>query len=257
MGFGFNNNIFTINLGINLARNSLKIYRSMEKLASGFAINSAADNPAGLVISEQMRSRIASLNKEIEIVSNQINKYQTADSALLQERSKLTELRSLVVAAANEGGIDASARAAYQAEADNIVSSYNLIRESTQFGKQYLLDGSAGSVVNVNQLNSFDLSNTQSAEEAINEIDYEISQLDAQIIHVGATQKHGLESRLTNLRVESQNLTAAESHIRDLDYSFEISNFIKNQLLLKANISLFAHSTITSNSVLSLLEGTR
>ncbi len=257
MGLGFKNNIIAVNLVRNLNQTYFNISKSMEKLASGLAINSAADDPAGLVISEQMRTRIASLNQEIENVSYQINKYQTADSALLQERSKLTELRTLAVAAANEGGIDESARAAYQAEADNIVGSFNMIRESSEFGTQKLLDGSEGSVADVNELISVDLSDTESAEAAMKQIDDEISQLDAQIADVGATQKNSLESRRTNLRIESQNLVAAESQIRDLDYAKEYTNFVKNEMLLKSTLSLLAHSTITSGSVLSLISGTK
>ncbi len=257
MGLGIKNNIMAINLARNLNKTFFNLGKSMEKLSSGLKINSAADDPAGLVISEQMRTRIASLNQEIENVSYQINKYQTADSALLQERGKLTELRTLALAAANEGGIDDSARAAYQAEANNIVESYNMIRESSEFGTQKLLDGSESSVADVNELIPVDLSDTEAAEAAINQIDDEISHLDAQISDVGATQKNSLESRLTNLRIESQNLVAAESQIRDVDYGREISNFMKNQMLLKANISLFAHTSISSASVLSLLSGTK
>jgi len=257
MGLGFKNNMLAVNLARNLHQTYYNIGKSMEKLASGLAINSAADDPAGLVISEQMRTRIASLNQEIENISYQINKYQTADSALLQERSKLTELRTLAVAAANEGGIDESARAAYQAEADNIVNSFNMIRESSEFGNQKLLDGSEGSVANVNKLILIDLSDTELAEAAIKQIDDEISQLDAQIADVGATRKNSLESRLTNLRIETQNLVAAESQIRDLDYSREYANYVKNQMLLNSSLSLLAHTSISSGSVLSLLNGTK
>lgn len=257
MGLGITNNLSAVNLTRNLNQIFYTLGKSMEKLSSGLKINSAADDPAGLVISEQMRTRIASLNQEIESVTFQISKYKKADSALLQERRKLTELRTLAVAAANEGGIDKTARSAYQAEADNIVEGFNMIREYSAFGTQKLLDGSEGSIANVNELISVDLSDTESANASINQIDDEISQLDAQIADVGATQKNSLESRLTNLRVESQNLVAAESQIRDVDYGAEISNFIKNQMLLKVNLSLFAHTTITSGSVLSLLSGTK
>lgn len=257
MGLTIKNNLLAVNLTRNLNQIFYNLGISMEKLASGLKINSAADDPAGLVISEQMRTRIASLNQEIESVAYQISKYKTADSALLQERSKLTELRTLAVAAANSGGIDDAARAAYQAEADNIVDSFNMIRNSSEFGTQKLLDGSEGSLADVNELISVDLSDTESAEAAMSQIDDEIAQLDTQIANVGATQKNSLKSRLTNLRIESQNLVAAESQIRDVDYSREIANFMKNQMLLNTNMLLFAHTTVTSSSVLSLISGTK
>ncbi|MCP4705981.1 MAG: flagellin FliC [candidate division Zixibacteria bacterium] len=257
MGLGIKNNLLAVNLNRNINQTLFNHGKSMEKLSSGWKINSAADDPAALVISEQMRTRIASLNQEIENVSYQISKYKTTDSALLQERSKLTELRTLAVAAANDGGIDDSARAAYQAEADNIVNSFNMIRESSEFGTQKLLDGSEGSIADVNELISVDLSDSEAAEASMNQIDDEIAHLDAQIADVGATQKNSLESRLTNLRIESQNLTAAESQIRDTDYTAEYSNFVKNQMLLKSTLSLFSHTSISSSSVLSLLSGTK
>lgn len=257
MGLGIKNNMLAVNLARNLNQTMYNLGKSMEKLSSGLKINSAADDPAGMVISERMRTRIASLNQEIENVSYQINKFKTADSALLQERRKLTELRTLAIAAANEGGIDESARAAYQSEANNIVNSFNMIRESSEFGSQKLLDGSEGSVADVSELITVDLSDAEAAEAAINQIDDEISRLDAQIADVGATRKNSLESRLTNLRIESQNLVAAESQIRDVDYSREYANFVKNQMLLKSTMSLFAHTSISSSSVLSLINGTK
>jgi len=255
MSFGFNTNLMTINLTRNIGQTYSLIGKSLEKLASGLRINSASDDPAGLVISEKMRTQIASLNQEIDNISNQLNKYQTADSAMLQLRSQLTELRTLAVAAANEGGLDESSRQAYQDEADNIVASYNSLIENTQFGTQNLLDGSEGSVTQANELSNLDFSDAESAEEAIAYIDEEIEQLDAAISDVGATEKYTLESRLSSLRIESENLTAAESQIRDLDYAREYANLIKNQLLLQSTMSLFAHASLSPSSVLMLLDG--
>jgi flagellin len=255
MNFGLKNNLMTLNLTRNIGLTYNLLGKSMEKLASGLRINHAADDPAGLIISEQMRSRIASLNQEIENISNQINKYATAGSAMLQLRGQLTELRSLALAAANEGGLDESSRRAYQDEADNIVNSYNSVIESAQFGHQELLDGSDGSVASVNKINHLDLSDAQSAGESIEYIDEEIEQIDAAIANVGATQKYSLESRLSSLRVESENLTAAESQIRDLDYALEYANFVRHQILLHSGMSLLAHAAISPGTVLLLMNG--
>ncbi len=256
MGYGLlrlNHNLPTIDLHRNLTNVSWQLGKSMEKLASGLAINTAADDPAGLVISEQMRSRIASLNQEIENVSNQINKYSTADSALVQMRSQLTEMRSLAVAAANDGVIDDNMRQAYQNEASNLAESYNRIRETAQFGSQSLLDGSKGSVADVSEIAPMELSSGESSAASVEAIDSEIAKLDSTIGQIGAYEKHNLQGQLRNLRVEAQNLTAAESTIRDMDYAREFSNFLKNQILFQSGISLMAHMGSSPQSLLKLV----
>ena len=238
---------------LNLNRAYGAMLKSMEKLSSGYRINRASDDPAGLVISEQMRSRIASLNQEIENTTISINKYQTADSAALELRQNLTELRSLAVATANSGYNDETTTKAYQAEADNIVANYNRVRQNTSFGNQKLLDGSLGSVAVVPELAPFDLSTAESSEAAMESIDKEITRMDSVLSDIGATQKNDLESRLANLRIEVQNLTAAESQIRDLDFITEYSNFLRNRLVVQAAMSILSHNHISSQTVLRLL----
>lgn len=230
-----------------------QLYDAAFKLSSGLKINRAADDPAGLVISEQMRSRIASLNKEIEGVNHQINKYETASSSLMQMRGLLTEMRSLAVAAANSAVNDPAIMQAYQTEANRLVDTYNDIAQSSQFGTQHLLDGSEGSLANVPELAHVDLSDVAAAEEAIGYIDEESSRLDGTISHLGATQKNDLESRLISLRIESENLQAAKSQIRDTDYALEFSNFIKAGILARSSLAILAHSFIVSRTTMGLL----
>ncbi len=255
MSLVLNHNIAALGLHRNLQKSAWGVYKSMEKLASGLAINTAADNPAGLVISEQMRTQIASLNQEIENVSNDINRYRTADSALMEMRSHLTELRSLAVAAANEGGIDENMRQAYQNEANNIGADYNRIRETASFGTRKLLDGTEGSVANVSELPAVDFSSAETTEASMRRIDDEIARLDNTLSNVGAVEKYDLESRLSNLRVTSENLTAAESSIRDLDYAKEYSTFLRNQMLFSSGISLMAHTRSSPELVIALMSG--
>lgn len=230
--------------------------KSMEKLASGLKINRAADNPAGLIISEQMRSRIATLNQEITNISGQINKYATASSSAMSMRGYLTELRSMAVAASNGAVNDSSIQQAYQAEADRLVETYNNVVETASFGTQNLFDGSSGSLTTIPTMSKVDFATQESSEEAINSIDSEIARLDSSIANMGATQKNYLESRRTNLQVEAENLAAAESTIRDTDYARELSAFIKNQLLIKSAFSILAHSSMTAQTVVKLLGGT-
>jgi flagellin len=255
MGLAINSRVAAMNIWRNLDKSSILLASSMEKLSSGLRINRASDDPAGLVISEQMRSRIASLNQEIENTSIAISKYETADSAVMQLRDNLTQIRSLAVGAANSGINDDTIRAAYQSEADCLVQSYNKIVSEASFGTQKLLDGSAGSLANIAQLKEYDLSSEQGIEDAIKAVDEEAGRLDMVLSDIGATQKNDLESRLANLRIESENLTAAESQIRDTDYITEYSNFLRNKLVVQAAMSLLSHNYISAQSVLTLLRG--
>ncbi len=232
-----------------------QLNKSMEKLSSGLRINRASDDPAGLVISEQMRSRIGSLNQGISNLSNQINKYETASSSAMQLRGNLIELRSLAVAAANGGINDSSIQQAYAAEANRLMATYNNTIDSTAFGTQKLLDGSEGSITTVAYLRGVDLSTPEAAEEAIGMLDSEIGRLDSIITDMGATQKNDLESRRRNLQIEAENLTAAESQIRDTDYAKEISNFLKHNISLKASMTLLAHSNLSARTIVSLFGG--
>ncbi len=231
-----------------------QLNKSLEKLSSGLRINRASDDPAGLVISEQMRARIASLNQEIENISNQINKYETAGSSTMQLRSTLTELRSLAVAAANDGGNDSSMQQAYADEANRLIATYNSTIDSTMYGTQKLLDGSAGSITTVAHLEGIDMSTPESAAEAIGQIDSEIGRLDTVIIDIGASQKNDLESRRRYLQVEAENLTAAESQIRDVDYALEFSNFLKHQISLQASFSLLAYQHLSDRAIVHLFD---
>jgi len=240
--------------GLNRSLNNciIQLGKSMEKLSSGMRINRASDDPAGLVISEQMRSRIGSLNQEISNISNQINKYETASSTAMQLRGNLTELRSLAVAAANGAINDPNIQQAYAAEADRLVTTYNNMVETASFGTQKLFDGGEGSITTISSLSGIDLSSVESSEDAIAAIDDEISRLDTEIINMGATQKNDLESRRSNLQVEAENLSAAESQIRDTDYAKEFSNFMKHQITLQATTAMMAHSNISASTIVSL-----
>ena len=126
-------------ISFNLSSNYLSLMSPLEKLASGLSINRASDGPAALVISEQLRTQIASLNQEIENTSAMIGKYETASSFVSEIRSKLTELRTLAIGAANEGGNSESAQAAYAATADYIVSSHNHVLETAEYNGMSLL----------------------------------------------------------------------------------------------------------------------
>jgi flagellin len=253
MGFSIITNMAALGVARKTADSYAALYKSMERLASGLKINRASDNPAGLVISEQFRSRIASLNQEIENTTQLINKYETASSTVMEMRSQLTELRTLAVGAANEGVNDASSQAAYVQASAYIVAGYNDTADSAVYNGHKMLDGSEGSLANVSKLENISLSSAENAEAAIVVIDEAIAELDAVQIDLGATQKNDLESRRSSLEVTAQNLQAADSLLRDLDYALEVANMVGEMIKVQTSLALMSHTKIQANSVLKML----
>lgn len=238
-------------MSVNKSQKSM--FLSLERLSTGLRINRASDNPAGLIISEKLRTQIASLTQEIENASAQISRYETASSAVSGLRSMLTELRTLAINAANEGGNSEAAQAAIATTADHLVASYNRNIETATFNGSNLIDGSARSVADVDQLTEIDLSTAQLAEEALAKIDEAIAAVDDTQINLGATIKNDLESRRASLEVTRSNLEAAESQIRDTDMALEISNFIALRIRNQAAWAMLAQLNVSSQSVISLI----
>lgn len=237
----------------NINKSWASMYSSMAKLSSGLRINSAADGPAELVISEQLRSQIASLNQEIENTNNLIYKYETASGSLSGFRNQLTELRALAVGAANEGFNSDDAQQAYAFAADSMVNYYNSAVDSAQFNGMALFDGGAGSLGELSNLSGIDFSSAESAEASIDIIDEAIAEVDALQVQVGSTQKNELEAHVRSLSVTSQNLQAAESTLRDTDYGLEFSKMMAEQIKFQAGLALLSYSNMGASSVLSLL----
>ncbi len=228
------------------------LMKSMQKLSTGLRINQASDNPAGLVISERMRSQIASLNQKISNTSLTIKKYETADSAVGQLRSVLTDVRTMALGAANSGFNDSSVQSAYNQAAGDAVSTYNRMINDASFNNANLLDGSEGSLADVSQLSGIDLSSPEQAKQSLEAIDQAMAELDATQVSIGSTQKNELERSRSNMEITVQNLTAAESTIRDTDIPFEIAVMLRNQIQIQAGMSMLAHANFEQRSVLKL-----
>lgn len=226
---------------------------SMEKLSSGLKINRAADGPVQLVISEQLRTQIASLNSQIDNSTNQIAKYETASAAVMELRSKLTDLRSLAISAGNSGVNSEASQEALANEANAITAAFNEAIDSAEFNQSKLLDGSSGSLATVSDLTGVDLSSAEAAEASIGIIDTAIAELDSVQVNLGSTVKNELEATKASMQVTRQNLMAAESIIRDTDYAKTISDFIGNRIQLQIGVALMAHSSMNSMGVLKLL----
>jgi flagellin len=238
-------------LGANQASQALAT--SFERLASGSSINRASDDPAGLVISEQMRALISGLEQEIENMELENSKLNVADSYMDTLSSRLIEMRDTALAAANEGVIDESQRAALQAEINDQVQSYNETIENAAMGRQALLDGSEGSAAEISKVAQMDLSSPKKAEEAVQKIDQAIREVNNARGEVGARQNAEIESGIDNLRSTVRNLEAAYSGITDTDYAEEYSNMLSQQILLQASVAMMSQGNIVSSSASSLV----
>jgi len=231
-----------------------RLARSLERLSTGLRINSGADDPAGIVISENLRSQIASLSQEIDNISGLVSKYTTADSGIGELRSYLHEMRSLALGAANAGGNSEVQQQAYHNSAVALAEAYNNTIEKAQFNGSNLLDGSDGAVATVAAISGIDLSSAGSAENSIAIIDAAMANLDFAQARIGSTQKYDLEARQRSLEVTRQNLIAAESQIRDADFANHYSISIGESIRLQSTLALLAHSSLGAQSVLKLLE---
>jgi flagellin len=252
MGLTINATSYTWNTGYYLNRSIWDSFKALEKLSSGFRINSAADDPAGLVISVQLRSSIATLNQEIKNLSANIGKYETTSSVVQNLRSDLTELRSLAVGAANDGGNSEASQQAFADAANALINTYNGTITNAEYNGSKTLDGSEGSLASIAPLEGLDLSTPEGAAQALDKIDAAASNLDSVLGDLGAKQRYELEARLDNLQVTRQNLIAAESQIRDASFFDQYSNFVASQIRTKAALALMAHSYIVESSVLDL-----
>ncbi|MEW5796555.1 MAG: flagellin, partial [Candidatus Zixiibacteriota bacterium] len=154
MALRINHNIASLNANRNLGLTTTSMEKSMQKLSSGFRINVAADDPAGLVISEQFRAQIAGLNRAIQNSEGSISMIQTAEGALTEINNLLISMRELAIHAANEGFNDSDQLAADQAEIENAVKTIDRIAANTQFGTKKLLDGSKENVASITSNNN-------------------------------------------------------------------------------------------------------
>ncbi len=232
--------------------NSANLFKAMEKLSSGLRINSASDDPAGLIISEQLRAQIGSMNQEIENISANINKYQTADSLVGTMRDHLTELRSLAVAASNTAFNSEEAQAAYNRSAELMAGGYNRIIDNSEYNGAKLFDGSEGSVASVGKLSGINFSDASSIEASLKSIGAAEKELNAAQVEMGSTVKNEFELERNSLRVSVENLTAAESNLRDMDYVSGFTSFVTESFKTKLGLAMLAHSKINAEMVMKI-----
>lgn len=248
--------------------------KSTEKLSSGYRINRAADDAAGLTISEKMRSQIRGLNKASSNAQDGVSLIQVAEGALNETHSILQRMNELATQAANDTNTTAD-RGAIQDEINQLVSEIDRIQSTTQFNTQNLLDGKfAGKSLQVGALNgqgiTISIGNMDSttigvaaanvkvdsftnAGKAMTAIQGAISKVSSQRSYLGALQNR-LEHTISNLDNISENTQSAESRIRDTDMAEEMVEYSKNNILAQAGQSMLAQANQSTQGVLSLLQ---
>ena len=245
--------------------------KSTEKLSSGYRVNRAGDDAAGLSISEKMRSQIRGLNKASDNAQDGVSLIQVAEGALNEAHSILQRMNELAVQGANDTNTTLD-RDAITKEIDQLQSEITRIQSTTQFNTMNLLDGSfTGKNLQVGSLSSqkidikisnmsagslevtgLSVSSYAAAGYAMDKIQSAINMVSEQRSYLGALQNR-LEHTISNLDNISENTSAAESRIRDVDMAEEMVEYSKNNILAQAGQSMLAQANQSTQGVLSLL----
>jgi flagellin len=276
MGLRINTNTASLNAQRNLVGTKLSLDKNLERLSSGYRINRAGDDAAGLAISESLRAQIRGLKQASRNAQDGVSLVQVAEGGLNEISSIMIRLRELAVQAASDtvGPVE---RQFLNVEYDQLVSEIDRISEGTEFNGTPLLSGT-GSVLdfqvgirndpNLDRL-SFDSSKADgnsaalginltsvadkaSAQNSLGAIDTAIISVSAMRADFGAIQNR-LQSTINNLAISHENLSAANSRVRDVDVAEESADFTRNNILLQAGTSVLAQANQSANSALQLL----
>jgi flagellin len=276
MGLRIQNNIEAFNTHRQLTATSTQASKSMEKLSSGYRINRAADDAAGLAISEKMRGQIGGVAQAQRNAQDGISLVQTAEGALNEVHSMLQRVRDLKVQYEN-GTLSDDDKTAIRTEGAALASEITAIQDKTAFNGTSLLKGSPATVAfqvgandgetitaTTGNINAGAGMSEVSAAAAyaddtafgttltLADIDASIKEVSAIRSDFGAVQNR-LEHRLNNLATYQENLTASESRIRDVDMASEMTKFTKLNILQQAGTSMLAQANQAPQGVLSLL----
>ena len=274
MGLRVNTNVTSINAQRNLSSVTNRLSTNFRRLSTGLRISTAADDAAGLAISERLRSQVRSLDQAKRNANDGISLVQTAEGALNEVNSVLTRLRELSIQAAN-GSVSNQDKDTLNEEFTSLVDEIDRIAQSTEFNGINLLDGSSASVsfqvgfgttAGVDTLDvtlqaadetalglaSLDISSTGNTSTAIAAIDTAINTVSSLRGTLGAAQNR-LGSTINNLAIQTENLSAAESRIRDVDVAYETAQLTRNSILQQASISVLAQANAQPQAALALI----
>jgi len=269
-----NNNVMAFNASRNLAMSNNSLGKSLEKLSSGFRINRAGDDAAGLVISQKLRAEVSGLRQAARNAQDGISFAQTAEGALGEVHNMLNRMRDLAVQAANDTN-DAAARTAIKSETDALAAEIGRIGTDTTFSGAAVFtatalsfqvgsEGDAGNQITTtvgtldntalggSDLTALAVDSAVNARLTIEAIDASIDAVSTSRGALGAVQNR-FESTIRNLQVTTENLAASESRIRDTDMADEMVDFTKNQILSQAGTAMLGQANQIPQSVLQLL----
>jgi flagellin len=273
MGLRVNTNILSLNAQRNLADSTGRLQGNYARLSSGLRIASAADDAAGLGISERMRAQIRSLSQAGRNTQDGISLVQTAEGALAEVSNNLTRMRELAVQASN-GTLNTGDRLALDSEFQELVDEIDRIADQTDFNGIQLLDGTDGTVslqvgseesetitLTLSDMtetglgldgSAFDLTTVTSASNALDTIDAAIDSVTTYRGTLGASQNR-LQSATRSIAIAVENLSAAESRIRDVDIAAETADLTRNSILQQAAIAVLSQANVQPELGLSLL----
>ncbi len=270
-----NHNISALNTHRQLGANNNAVSQSLEKLSSGLRINRAGDDAAGLAISEKMRGQIRGLEMASKNSQDGISLIQTAEGALNETHAILQRMRELAVQSSN-GTNEADDQGNLDDEFQQLKTEIERIADEIQFNKKSILKedqtiniqvgANAGEQITIEwkaqttdslgedavDISALDLTNEENSQTAITTIENAIASVSKSRSKMGAYQNR-LEHTINNLGTSAENLTAAESRIRDVDMAKEMMEFTKNNILTQAAQAMLAQAQQTPQGVLQLL----
>jgi len=280
MGMQINTNVAALNAHRNLSNTQNDLSKSLEKLSSGLRINRAADDAAGLAISEGLRSQISGTKIAARNAQDGISVIQAAEGALTEVHSILHRMRDLAVQGGNDSN-NAESRAAIQKEADALSLELYRVTEGTNFNGIDLLKGDSltfhvgagatdndsiavtladvatdiGTLIATDSSTAgagFDVTDNATAKTTIDAIDDAITAISTARADLGANQNR-FESTIRSLNVSAENLSAAESRVRDTDMAAEMVSYTRSNILSQAGTAMLAQANQANQGVLQLL----
>jgi flagellin len=280
MGLRINTNVSSLTAQKNLAKTQSALARSLDRLSSGLRITRAGDDAAGLAISESLRAQIRGLAQASRNANDGISVIQTAEGALNEMSNILIRLRELAVQSSSDGSVSNAERSFLQNEFSALQSEITRIANATQFGGRTLLDGSLSTTgltfqvgifnnaavdrisltINDARASALGVSSTQASVSTSAAAQASLTTIDSALTNVSTIRgdlggvQNRLQSVVNNLAVSMENLSAANSRIRDVDVAAETAALTRAQVLQQAGIAVLAQANVSSQVALILLQ---
>ncbi|MFM1872459.1 MAG: hypothetical protein RL398_1881 [Planctomycetota bacterium] len=276
MGLRVNSNIASLNAQRSLSTMTERLQANFRRLSTGLRISTASDDAAGLAISERFRAQVRSTNQAIRNAQDGISLTQTGEGALNEVSSILIRMRELAIQASN-GTVSSADRTTLNQEFADLVNEIDRIANSTTFNGVSLLDGTGSTITfqvgtgtttgidtiqlstsdtlaSTLGLSTLDIGASGTPTIAVQQLDTAINAVSRVRGQFGAAQNR-LTTTIANLQIQAENLSAAESRIRDVDVAVETSSLTRNSILQQAAISILAQANTQPEAALQLLQG--